>query len=258
MKVNVVEFKNVIKKASLNYLIDNIKLNVTRDTISVASIAQLNEGIVIINKPNNIITDLKDNDDIDLFFSSPQTNLLPYIDLFDDAEVNAKVDDDSNNRIIFFNDHQKTTVHFCSPKVVKLFPKETDNFHDNMNHVGDFEFTEDVHKDFNKISKVGTQLNKVYFDFTGDALIVVVTDKSNTFSNSLKFKISNFVLDKDFKEKVSICLEKSVFMKLMSVISVEEKFKVSVHFNKDKRFGGLIKAFNDGETYYLIQRLERS
>ena len=114
MKLNVNELKNVLKKGTLNYLIESIGLVVNKDQVKCNMISKDRNVLLFLDMPNNLIEDI--NDEITLNWIEPNNSVKPYLDILDDDVVPIKVSDEK----IIINKH--TIRH------VNITPGETENF----------------------------------------------------------------------------------------------------------------------------------
>ena len=69
MKFNVEEFKKVLKKATLNFSIDSVRLDFTKDTINSNMISERRDAVVGLNIPNDMMN-LKKAEEIDIINQS--------------------------------------------------------------------------------------------------------------------------------------------------------------------------------------------
>ena len=97
MKVNVENFKNVLKKATLNNSIDTVQLLIGPQKIKSKMISGDNTCITILDIDNNVV-DIKE--ELEFNFSEPSQQLLPYLNLIDEDEVEIIV---KNEKIILKN-----------------------------------------------------------------------------------------------------------------------------------------------------------
>lgn len=246
MKLNVVEFQNVLRKSTFNFSIEATNLNITKDRIKSSMINKYNTGITIIDIENKAITEMED-DEIVLNFLDPDQNLMPFLNLIDVPEVKLKVFED---KIAIFVGRSKQTIHFCTPQKKRMFHSEatlrSSEYFANMN-LSDGSFFEM----WDKIKKVGTRFGKVYFNVEKGNLTVESTDKTNKFSNSIKFILSKI----EGIEDLSLCFEFADIANLMKIIGMD--FSLNFSYSSDHGLGLLHASKEDGsENFFLMSKKE--
>lgn len=200
-------------------------------------------SISILNVDNNVIDT---NDEVDYNFSEPLVNVVPFLNLFDSEEVDT---DFYENRIVLKDGKQKSTLNFCSPTIITKFDKE--KVGDNVEWFYEKEIDEDFMKYFGKIKKVGTRFQKVYFEVKDNEMFIETSDKTNEFSNGIRFNINNvkykdLVLSFDYKDVVNV----------MKVIENNyENFLIKFAYKEEQDLGALfINSSDNSEQYCLFSR----
>ena len=91
MLINVENFKDFLKKATLNYYIDSVQVNYWKegDVLKSSMVSKCSDVATILNIPNNIFKEA--NQDIELNFCAPKNDLKPFLDLIDSDEVKFKL-----------------------------------------------------------------------------------------------------------------------------------------------------------------------
>jgi hypothetical protein len=246
MKVNVLNLQEVIKKATLHNSIETVQIKVDATSVTSKMRSQNNNVVVILNLPNDILTDVPDT--IELNFDKPSAKVLPYLNLIDNDIVEAKISDE---KIMLKDGRHKTNLHFCMPSFVTTFTGEepvAPVFYE-------INITEEILGMFKKILKIGGSFEKVYFAVRDKQLIIETTDRQNRFANGI-----NFVLDSIEHGDLDICVDfKSVFGLFQSIKDHETEFKAKLVWLADQEAGMVIFEKNDqSERYYLLQKLENT
>ena len=246
MKLNVVEFQDALRKSTFNFSIETTNLNITQDRIKSSMINKYNTGITIIDVENKAITEMEDVSEVVFNFIDPDQNLMPFLNLIDVPEVKLKVFED---KIAIFVGRQKQTIHFCNPQKKRMFHSEatlrSSEYFANID-LADGKFFEM----WNKIKKVGTRFGKVYFNVEKGNLTVESTDKTNKFSNSIKF-----ILSKVEMADLSLCFEFMDIANLMKIIGID--FTLSFSYSGDHGLGLLHASKEDeSENFFLMSKKE--
>ena len=242
MKINIEEFKTVLKKATINNIIKTVQLKFSDGKIKSSMISDDNSSISILNIDNNV---LNTTDEVDFNFSEPAQEVIPYLNIFDNNEVEIKL---YKNKILLKDTNQQTNINFCSPMITTLFGK-TDVKKD-ANWFFETEIDEDFIKAFNKIKKIGPKFRRVYFEIKNEKFIIETTDKTNEFSNGLKF----YLADAKKIKNICLCFTYNDIASVMSVINDDfEKFKIKFTYNEVQELGLLyIYSLNNFEKYCLF------
>ena len=249
MKVNVKNFKELVRKATLNLSIDSVQLDVTNERIESRMVTAHSDGVVLLEVENDVITEMTANDDFQLNFSEPNLNLIPFLNLIDEDEANLFVHE---NRITMTVGRQRSNVFFCSPTVVSVFSAGTPL--DSVDYFLETNIDENLVEAFKKIRKVGTKFGRVYFNIEGNTLSIEATDKRNTVSNTLKFDLLDDVDHGD----MSICFAYDNFQRLMSLILDDyESFELKIAYIEQQELGMLYIRRSDGsENFFLMSKVE--
>ena len=243
IKTNVDNLKELLKKATINFSINNVQIKFENNMAKSRMISSDDGSISIINIENNIF----DTDgEIELNFSDPSSNIVPFLNLFDSNEVDTQI---YENRIVLKDGKQKSTLNFCSPTIINKFGSES--IRSDVEWFYEKELDEDFIEHFKKIKKIGTRFQKIYFEVKDNKLFIETSDKSNEFSNGLRFNIDevnreNLVLSFDYKDVVNI----------MAVIENSfENFSIKFAYREEQDLGIMfIKSFDDSEQYCLFSR----
>lgn len=239
MNVNITNLKDVLKKATLNFSIGSVQLMFEDGKIKSSLISEDRNAIVKINVDNDVFG----VDDIEFNFSDPSQNLIPYLNLIEGEEADIEI---RTEKIILRDGRQKTDVHFCSPTIVSIFG--SDATREGTSYFTAMDIDEQFIEMFKKIKKVGSRFGKIYFTVDNNKLFIETTDKTNRFSNSLKFEL----MDVEYND-MTVCFDYMNFSHLMSIVGNSEDFKLSIAYVEEQEMG-MLHASTEDEDYYLMSR----
>lgn len=247
MKINIPEFEKILRKATMNYVMDFIKLEITKEKIKSKLLNTKRDAVVVLDIENKMIPDLKDGDSLDWCWSDPNEKVIPYLQLFDSEEATIKI---QNEKINIENGALKTKINFSAPQANKLFTADSPNNKNQPFHT--IVVNEDFLGAYNKIKKIATRHQKVYFSIENKKLFIETTDKSNVYENSLKFEIGE-VEEDDF----NLCFDYKNFTSMMSCLDENEKYRISLYYMKSNKLGMcyLFKK-DESEKYFLMSKTE--
>lgn len=250
MNININELKKVLKKATLNLSLDSVQLNLTRDKIKAKMVTNANDAIVLLDIPNSVITDIKEHDEHQFNFNDPNQSLTPYIGLIeDDQQTDINI---QQEKITLTTGNLKSNIFFCDPSVVAVFTRE--GIQQARKYMAEFQLTEEFINQFNMIKKIGMRFGKVYFSVLDKKFLMETTDKTNRFSNGLRFDL--FPIKED---DLSLCFDYKNFVNVMSSIDDDyASFKFHIMSSPDNPEMGLIylNKIDDSEKYYLMSKTD--
>jgi hypothetical protein len=244
MHINVKGFKNVLRKATLNFSLDSVQLNISRDKVKAKMIMpHANNAIVILDMPNDIIPSIRE--DVEFNFQEPNKTLIPYLSLIDDEDATDIIIEPQ--KIILATGNQKSNIFFCSPMVVSIFDR--DRVRGNTAYFTEFEITDEFLKQYAMIKKIGAGFGKIYFAVENKVFIMETTDRSNMYAGGLRFELHE-VNEPD----LSMCFDYRNFTNVMSAIGEDYgSFKVSLAFIRDAGMGLAYFSKDDAsEKYYVM------
>ena len=244
MNINVNNLQGLIKKATLNYVIPSVNLNITGDGVVSKMRSQGNSVVVCLDLPNDIVTDLPDT--IEMNFDEPNLNVKPYLNLIDNDIAQLTVNDAG---LQLKDGRQKTNLFFCMPSTVTTFSGDapvTTPFHE-------IELNDEIKGYFDKIRKIAGSFQVVYFTVRDKKFYIEATDRSNRYVNGISFELA----DVDVPD-LDICIEFKNFNALLQVIDDNfSNFKASFSWLDAQEAGMASFERNDGkEKYYLMQKQE--
>jgi len=244
MNINVNNLQTIIKKATLNYVIPSVHLNVTGQQVSSKMRSQGNSVVIWLDLPNDVITDIPDA--VDLNFDEPNVNVKPYLNLIDNDICQITVNDAG---LQLKDGRQKTNLFFCMPSTVTTFSGDTPNvtpFHE-------IELNDETKGYFDKIRKIAGKFEVVYFTVRNNKFYIEATDRSNRYVNGISFELADVECN-----DLDICIEYKNFNALLQVIDNNfTNFKASFSWLEAQESGMVSFIRNDDkEKYYLLQKMD--
>jgi hypothetical protein len=243
MLINIENFKSVLKKATLNNSIDSVQLNFKDGKIESKMINESNDAIVFLNVTNDV---LSTNDETTFNFREPNANLIPFLNIIDEESANIEIE---RAKLVIKSGSQKSNIHFAAPTAVRVFgsePREMDFFLT-------LPLDENFLNAYKKIKKIGNKFGKIYFSVLDNMFYMETTDKTNQFSNGLRFKL----VDHE-KEDISMFFDFKNFVNMMEVINGSaENFSMNFTWIPEQEKGAIKASKNDNsEIYFLMSREE--
>lgn len=243
MQINVENFKTVLKKATLNNTIDSVQLNFGDGKIKSRMINEGNDAIIFLDIDNNV---LSTNDETTFNFREPAQNLLPFLNIIDSEFVDVDI---QREKVVLKDGRQKANIHVSSPAAIRTFgsnPRQLDFF-------TEIPLNEDFITIYKKIKKVGNRFGKIYFSVENNKFYIETTDKTNQFSNGLKFELLDIQ-----KEDLSMFFDFKNFVNVMEVINGDASdFLLNFAWVEAQEKGALVAKKNDeSEIYFLMSREE--
>lgn len=246
MKVNVKNFKTMLQKATLNFSIDNCHLNIT-DKITSRMISSDRASIVLLNIENNVFSGMGADADYDFYFSEPNQTLMPFLNQIDDEEADIRVYREKIR--MEASNGQKMNIHFCSSQIVHIFTG--DDAKESTEFFITFPIDSEFLSIFKKIKAIGALFGKIYFTVKNDVFAIETTDKSNRYSNSLKFNLVDVEYD-----DITLCFDYRNFSDAMKVLDFDD-FTMSFSYSRDQELGLLfIGKSDESENYFLFSKQE--
>jgi len=250
MKLNVGEFKSLLKKATLNFSFESVQLNFTKKSVKSGMISNTQTSVAIINQNvNNVLPEMKDGQDFSFNFQDPNTKLLPFLALVDDDQP-AEIDV-SSEKIVVVCGKMRMDMHFCGTEIVRVFNRESPRA--NIQYYYNRQLDDDFMMDFSKIKKIGPIFGKVYFSVKKNTIYMEASEKTNLYSNRLSFE-----LDKVKVEDHSLYFEYKDIINAFSVIGDDyAQFKLNISYIKEQDMGLIyLEKSDSSEKYFVMSRLE--
>jgi len=243
MRINVENFKDLLKKATVNFSIETVQLKFGGGKVKSNMVSSNGNTISLLDVENGIIDT---NDETDFNFTEPAQAVIPYLNLFDETMVQLLLYD---NRMTLKSDTQRSNISFCSPLIVNLLG--TDNMKTDLDWFFEFDVDENFKNNFNKIKKIGGRFGKVYFEVKDNNISIETCDKTNQYSNGL-----SFILDEAIgSDNLLLCFDYKDIVNLMAVINSREDFKISLTYKEEQELGMLYaKSTDESEKYFLLSK----
>jgi hypothetical protein len=244
MQVNISNFKDLLKKCTLNYMIQSVQLNFENNKVKSKMVDPSQNAVLIINRDNDIIPELND---VIFNFIEPRLNVTSYLELFDNEQVEIGIND---NKLSLIQGKQNADIYFCSDNFVSTFGG---NDTIDIDYFYTMEIDPVMVNMLNKIKKIGGKFGKVYFSVDKNKFYMEAVDKSNRFSNGMKFE-----LDKVEISDLECFYDFKFFNAILTVINEDiEDFKINFAYIPDREAGMILFEKNDkSEKYYLMSRIE--
>ena len=248
-KMNMWNFKKVLKKTSINYLIPGVNLEFNGDKIISSSISKDNNTIAFLKLPNSVLSGT--DEQFEFNFSDISNNLKPYVDLINDETVNVKIEDSK----ISLKDSQKKkfNIFFCTKDFTSHFSGEDPT--DKIDFFYDNKISEELVEKLNEIKKVALRFGKIYFVVEDGKLFLESTDKTNSFCNSVRVEVDK-IKDKDMN--VSICFDfKNLSYVLSTIDDNIENFRLKCAYIEQSEAGMILFENTDkSEKYFITSKIE--
>lgn len=248
-KMNMWNFKKVLKKASVNYLIPGVSLEFDGGKIIANSISSDNNTIAFLSLPNEVTEDKSEQYEFN--FSDIATNLKPYIDLVKDESVNVKVEE---NRLVIKDSQKKRfNLFFCTKDFTNHFSGKDSS--DKLNFFYDNKMSESLLEKINEIKKVAFRFGKIYFIAEEGKLYVETTDKTNSFCNSVRVEVDDL---KDSDLNVSMCFDFKNLSYILSTIDDNiTDFSLKCTYIEQSEAGMILFENSDkSEKYFITSKIE--
>ncbi len=239
MRINVENFKELIRKSTVNFSIETVQLRLGGTRVKTNMIASDGNTIAILDVQNDVI-DV--NDEVDFNFSDPSQGVIPFLNLFDNDMVNVRI---YENRMTLTDGQQRSNIGFCSPLVVSLLG--TESIKEDVDWFFNMEVDENFRNIFNKIRKIGARFGKVYFEVKDNVMNIDTSDKTNQYSNGLRFE-----LDSCEKENLVLSFDYKSMVNLMSVIGDRDNFKFKLTYKEEQELGMLYTKLTDNSEKYCL------
>lgn len=248
MKINLVNFEKVLKKATVNFSIETLQL---RFSDVIKSDMRSNDGntISLLNVENNIFDS---NEELEFNFADVSQSVLPFIQLFDNEEIDIDLYDGSAGvgYMILKDGRQKSRISFCYPKIPKRLG--TDDVKQDVDWFFEFSIDEEFMGKFDKIKKIGARFGKVYLDVKDKEVFLETADKDNQHSNGLKFLLDEIDID-----DLSLCFSYKDMVNLMNVLNIEMKFKAKFTYDLENELGMIYVYSEDLKEKYCLLSIQQ-
>lgn len=242
MILNVNNLKDVLKKTTLNFSIETIQLKFGAGRIKSSVSSSDNNAIAILDLENRVIDTI---DEVDFNFSEPAQSVIPFLNIFDEQLVDLKI---YENRMTLKSGRQRTNIGFCSEIIINTFGADT--MKTDLDWFFEFDVDEAFKENFKKIKKIGARFGNVYFEVKEGKVIIETSDKTNQYSNGLRFTMGNAE-----SQDLVLCFDYKNMVNLMTVLEEREDFSISLVYKEEQELGMLYaKSENELEKYFLLSR----
>lgn len=250
MKLNVGNFKNVVRKATLNMSFDSVQIKFDERLITSKMISRDNTAIVILELKNDVISGVEGENVLN--FVEPNQNLMPFLNLFEDVDEIDFTKTDS--ALTLKLGRQKSRLRMSVEQAVSIFSRGNPN--ERVRSFVSFQLDDDFIEAYSKIKKIGARFGKVYFSVESGMLFMETTDREEGLSNSLKMELVPVAGVDD----VQLCYNYKNLVNMMTVINSHyADFKLSIaSTNVSGTVMGMVTAEkNDGtEKYFIMSQRE--
>lgn len=250
MKVDVKEFEELIRKATLNYEIDYVNISFNEDKIKTQLINEDKNAIVVLNVENDVFNDFSGEHEYN--FDEPRQNVIPFLRMFDDdeAQIKANHQNTKDTFIKLVADETKVNLFLSQENDQRIFNKTLPK--SDIDYFVTLDIDDEFLTKFNKIKKIASSFGKLYFSVRDNVLYLEACDKTNTYSNSIKFDLCEVQ-----KDDLDIMFTYQVFSNLISVLSDEKDYEMKIVYFDNKGMGMIYIISNDeDEKYFLFGKME--
>ncbi len=241
VRINVNNFKNLMKKGTVNYCIENVKMTFTPQ--KAISAMRGTDLISCVKMENNVLTGLKRQDEIDFCFVNPLSNVLPYLEILRGDAVDTKIE---SNYIEMTELPHVVKVTLFNPNVVTPFELDRTP---NIDFFVDFNPGEDFINFLDKTKRVCATSGRIFLGVKAGHLYLRAGIAPNELGSEIKLNL----VETGFME-VELNFNYKSFINLIGLLSSE--FTISCAYDDDRELG-MIRAANadSSETYYLMSRI---
>lgn len=253
MKLNVPRFRNLAKKATLNYTIEKLQLNIDPKEIKAAMISGPKDVLTNVCVENDCILNMGPEDRITLNFSDPAGKLNRYLDVIqgDETEI-LSIEEGTSitlNAPGIQGEKNVSVINMVAESVIRPFVSQKSA--KEMKYFISLDANETFHNLFETHKKIAPFHQKIYFGVKDKKFFIMSGDLTNPCDD----KLHNGICDIDH-EDLTMCFEFRNVLNMMSIISESRKpFSLNFTYSKNEDRGLVHAASNDGcEKYFLISR----
>lgn len=260
MKINIVKLQDIIKKSTINYINNFCQLNIDKQSIKCSLNTTEKTALSILNVKNDIILDMKDDEEWIWNWAEPNTEVIPYMQLFDNEIIDFEFKNNNSSHgdvCLYLKDKQlKTKINFSQPIYSNIYQNKNTSEHPYFTSVL---IDDSFLLKYNKVKKIANRTEKLYFSIDNDVLFVESGDKTNKFSNSVKIELDEITNKQpEHPSSFSLAFNCRNFMSLMSVIDVDIlDYTLSFSFSASKKLGALkLESSDKSEKFFLMSYME--
>lgn len=246
MKLNLEKFKELVRKSTINFAIDNVQFIVDENKIK-SSMRSSNSSLVsIINIENDIFIDCKD--ELTLNFLDPNTQLMKYLNLYDKEEINIKINE---ARMQLIDGKQKSNINFCTYNTEKLTVLNSSEVKVN-NFFLTLKIDEEFKEYYSKMKKISNTFGKIHFGIDKNKVFFMGTfDIKNKYSNGLSFDL----IELEGKEFI-YSFDSRYLNNIMYIIGQSDDFILNFYYNEEREGGMLYFHNSDKSEQYCIMDIK--
>jgi hypothetical protein len=241
VQLNVNNFKMLMKKGTINYVIDNVKMTFTQQS-AVSSMRGTNL-LSCVKLENNILTGLKKADEIDFCFVSPLSNVLPYLEILRENVVDVNIE---NGYIELKESPHVVKISLLHPNIATHFDATRQP---NIESFVSFNPTEQFANFIDKSKRVCAAHGRIFLGVKNGVLYIRAGGALNELTSEIKLNL----VESDFQD-IELNYNYKSFINLIGLIGPE--FTVSISYAVDQELG-LMKAESPdkSEVYYQMSTI---
>lgn len=255
MYLNINNFIEIIRKTTVNYIGDytQIVFDNTTNKINCSIINQDKTIISKLNIDNNIIEGLDKT--VEFNMVSPEINMIPYLQLFDEDIVELKYIETKSSiigKIILKSNDLETNVNLSEPIITRYFSKNLKDISVKYSLAIDDKFI----SAFDKIKKIASRNNSLYFTCENNTFKLETGNKKEKYINSVSIDINK---DLDLKDFTCKYIYKNI-QGLFSILSSDTKYNLDIletfTNKKESRYLLYLYDLDKSEEYYALPQVE--
>lgn len=247
MELNIKNFTVVMKKATVNHMNDYCQLTFENNKIKCSLINQEQNLISRLNIDDDIFDELDES--LELNMSIPEVNIIPYLQLFDSETVDVEYTKMRNNIVSVLKLKEgdiQTKINLSEPVISRYFSKNPSSLKSAFKIEVDSVFKES----FDKIKKIASRTNKIYFVSEKNRFYLESGDRSVPYINSVRVDM-NADCSSDFASQYQY---KNVHS-LLSVLSEEKDYYLELLTNGKANISYIYDEDKTEEYYILPQQI---
>jgi hypothetical protein len=204
--------------------------------------------IILLNGDNDIISNIKDNDEWELLFSNVSKNVKTYFDLIIPDENGEAEIINKEEKIILKSGNQRSNIFFCADVTVNTF--DGDGPKNNGVEIYKTQLDQMFIDTYSLIKKVSASFGKIYFTVKDGVFNIEATDKTNPYNNGMKIALG----DVPGCDDLDICFKFKTLNNVMTLINGDfEDYTFRLGYVPEKNGGmiSLVKSDNS-ERYHIL------
>ena len=250
--LNVKNFEKLLKKVTVDNVIEKVQLNFINGRIISSMVARTRDVVIQHNLINNIIGGLSEHDELTLNFDDPQLRIIPQLKAVNSVDIEEAEIELSDEKIRILASQWGTgVINFCDEagmvnSIMRKQPRELPYFHRIRN-------TPELQFGFKPIKMIAPTFGKIYFTVESGNFFLDTGDKTNDCSDGYRLPLGGGIRHDD----IAICFEFNHFAAMMNVMADGDQKEYTIHFawdDEDER--GMIKVSTpeEDERYFLFGR----